>query len=245
MIKKVTGIIVKTQDYKESSKIIYVLTKEYGYISIIAKGARRLKSKLRSVTTTLTYGYFHIYYKEDKLSILIEVDVLDYFKQITSDLTKISYASYFCELGGQVIKQISTIEYEAVFNLLLAALFKVNENFKAETIGQILGIKMLSYLGVKPNFESCVSCGRKTDIRTVNVAQGGLLCIHCCTDEYIVQLETIKTLRLFLALDINKIAKLEIKPLVNKELNYFINTYYDQYTGLYFNSKEFMRKIKV
>ena len=47
----------------ETSKIINVFTKEYGTIGIMCKGAKSLKSKLRSSTMKLTYGKFYIYYK--------------------------------------------------------------------------------------------------------------------------------------------------------------------------------------
>ena len=77
MVTKVEGIVLNEKAYSETSKIINVITKEYGVIGILAKGALSLKSPLRSVTGKLTYGYFYIYYKENKLSILKSVDVID------------------------------------------------------------------------------------------------------------------------------------------------------------------------
>ena len=44
MIEKVEGIVINEKAYGETSKIINVITKEYGIIGIIAKGARTLKS---------------------------------------------------------------------------------------------------------------------------------------------------------------------------------------------------------
>ena len=45
---EVEGIILSTQDYGETSKILNVITKEYGVIGVIAKGCKSLKSNLRS-----------------------------------------------------------------------------------------------------------------------------------------------------------------------------------------------------
>ena len=67
MIEQVEGIIISEKPYGETSKIIQCLTKDHGIIGIIAKGSRNLKSELRSVTTKMTYGIFHIHYKEYKL----------------------------------------------------------------------------------------------------------------------------------------------------------------------------------
>ncbi len=46
MITHTTAVILKSVDYQESSKIITVLSKAHGKIAIIARGAKRPKSKL-------------------------------------------------------------------------------------------------------------------------------------------------------------------------------------------------------
>ena len=71
MLKDVVGIVLKERDYGESSKILDVFTKEYGLIGIISKGSKKMKSNLSGVSTRLTYGMFHIYYKEDNYQLLL------------------------------------------------------------------------------------------------------------------------------------------------------------------------------
>ena len=44
--------------------------------------------------------------------------------------------------------------------------------------------------------------------------------------------------------DIDKITKIEVSDKIKKEIDEFINEYYDVYTGLYIKSKEFLNKIK-
>ena len=91
-------------DYKESSKIINILTKEYGVIGLIARGTKQVKSKLAGVTSKLTYGCFHLNYRENGLSNLIEVDVIDRFKNIRKDIDLMSYSLYLLELAAKVYK---------------------------------------------------------------------------------------------------------------------------------------------
>ena len=81
-IQEVEGIVLGETNYSESSKILNVLTKEYGLIGIMSKGSRNMKSKLRGVSRKLVYGTFHIYYKENGLSTLIGVDVKNSFNEI-------------------------------------------------------------------------------------------------------------------------------------------------------------------
>ena len=105
MLKDVTGIVLKERDYGESSKILDVFTREYGLIGVISKGSKKMKSNLSGVSTRLTYGVFHIYYKEDKLSTLTSVDVLNPFINIKKNIINISFATYLSELIFQVVKQ--------------------------------------------------------------------------------------------------------------------------------------------
>ena len=46
MIKKIVGIVVNEVDYKESSKIVNILTEDGELIGAIAKGAKKIKSKV-------------------------------------------------------------------------------------------------------------------------------------------------------------------------------------------------------
>ena len=52
-IVDVKGIILNEVNYSDSSKILNVLTEEYGLISILSKGCRNLKSKLRGTSMEL------------------------------------------------------------------------------------------------------------------------------------------------------------------------------------------------
>ena len=102
MVIDIDGIIIKVTDYKDSSKILEILTKEYGIIGVIAKGCKNLKSNLRSVTDKLTYATFTIYYKKDKLSILSEANVINNFSNIKKNIEKISYASFLVDLTRKI-----------------------------------------------------------------------------------------------------------------------------------------------
>jgi len=240
MIEKVEGIVVSTQDYGETSKILNVITKEYGIIGIIAKGCKNIKSNLRSCTDKLTYGYFNIYYKKDKLSTLSSVDVINNFKNIKKDIDKISYAAYLLELSGQVIKHSYK---EGIYDLLIDGLIKIDEDYDPLVIMNIIELKFLDYLGVMPVIDACCKCGKTTSICTLSSYAGGYLCNSCRTNEYIVSDKTIKLLRMFYYVDLSKISKVEVSKEAKYEINRFLDEYYDRYTGLYLKSKNFIKNL--
>ncbi len=240
MIDKIEGIILSSQDYGETSKILNIITKEYGIIGVIAKGCKALKSPLRSYTDKLTYGYFYMHYKKDKLSILNNVDVIDNFKNVKKDITKISYASYLLELCGQVVKHSYK---DGVYDILISSLIKLNEGYDPLVIMNIVELKYLDYLGVMPILDACCKCGKTSSICTLSSYAGGYLCNDCRTSEKIVSDKTIKLIRMFYYVDISKISKLEVSNEVKFEINAFLDDYYDRYTGLYLKSKNFIKNL--
>lgn len=239
-VSKVKGIIISEKPYSETSKLLNVFTKEYGIVGIIAKGAKRLKSPLRSVTDRLTYGYFQFNYKEGKLSNLICVDVINPFSEIKKDLLKVSYAYYLLELTSGVLKQSNDKE---IFSLLEDSLIKIEEGFDSIIISNILEIKYLNYLGIRPELNSCAVCG-STKILTVSTSKGGFICSNCHTNEKIVDKKTIQVLRMLYFVDISKISKISLSDETKNNIDNFLNEYYDKYAGLYLKSKKFLKSIK-
>lgn len=240
-IEKVIGIVLSDTNYSESSKILNVLTKEHGKIGIISKGCRNLKSSLRSVSSKLTYGYFNIYYKQEGLSVLISVDIINDFSNIKQDLFKIGYATFLSDLTNQVLKETFSNE---IFDLFINGLIKINDDFDPMIITNIIELKYLNYLGVMPILDCCSVCGSNKKIVTISSFAGGYLCVNCYKNEYIVDEKTIKLLRMFSYVDISKIKELNILPKNKNEINKFLENYYDRYTGIYLKSKDFLTQLR-
>lgn len=239
MIESIEGIIIREKSYSETSKLITLITKEHGVINLLAKGSKTIKSPLRSTTTKLIHGTFNIIYKEGKLSTLKEVDIIEYYKNIKKDINKISYASYILELIEQVIKQTNNKE---VYSILISSLKKIEENYDPLVITNILELKCLNYLGVMPVLNCCSICGNEKII-TISSDQGGYICKNCRKDETIVDEKTLKLIKMFYYIDIEKISKININKKIKEEINFFISSYYEKYTGLYLKSKNIINEI--
>ena len=240
MIQKVEGIIISEAPYGETSKVINVITKEYGVIGIMCKGVKSLKSPLRTKTLKFTYGNFHIYYKEGKLSTLTEVDIIDNLRNIKEDMELISYLTYITDLTYQVTKQNNDPE---IYELYKSIVLKLNEKQNPLILTNILELKYLDYLGVGLNLSSCIRCGNTRNIVTLDPDEGGYVCKDCYTNEKIISPKSIKLIRMYYLIDIPSISEISIKSDTANEINYFLDKYYERYTGLYLKSKEFLKNI--
>ena len=239
MLLEVEGFILSETPYGETSKIINVLTKEKGLIGIMAKGAKSMKSALRASTQVFTYGVFSIYFKDGKLSTLANVDIINPLKSIRSDLTKISYLTYISELTSQVIKQTN----EDVFDMFINIVLKMEDNLDPVILTNILELKYLPLLGVGLNLDSCIKCGDKTNIVTIDATYGGLICKDCFQNELIVDKKVIQLIRMYYYVDIKSISSINVKEEYKQIINKFISDYYDSFTGLYVYSKKFLEQL--
>lgn len=240
MITKIEGMIINETPYGDTSKIIQIFTKEYGILGVMCKGVKSMKSRLRALTIKFTYGSFYIYYKEDKLSILKDVDILDDFKTIKNDIFLISYLNYLTELTTQVYKQCNE---PFLYKLYIEGVQKINEGLNPLVITNILELKYLPFLGVGLELDACRMCGNKTDIVTIDADEGGYVCQSCYTNQILVNRKTVQMIRMYYYVEIDSIRELKISEEVIKEINFFINRYYERYTGLFLNSKKFLNKM--
>ena len=234
------GIVVSSIPFKESSRIINILTKDMGIVGCIVKGCKSLKSKLRLPSEKFAYGTFHFYYKENGLSTLIEADIKNYFINIKSDIVKISYMSYLCELAINVYKESNNNE---VYDILISALLKIEDNFDPKIITNIVEIQYLSYIGISLCLDSCVNCG-STKVVTLSTSRGGYLCSNCRQSEPILDGKILKLLRLYNYVDISKISNLDIDNEVSNAIDRIISEYYEDYSGVSTKSKKFLKEIE-
>jgi DNA repair protein RecO (recombination protein O) len=240
MINKYEGIIITETPYGDNSKIINVLTKEKGIIGIMCSNVKSIKNPLRTKTLKFTYGYFHINYNENKLSKLIDVDIIDNLSNIRGDIELISYMSYITDLTYQVVKQNNELD---IYNIFISTVLKLNEKKNPLILTNILELKYLDYLGVGLNLDSCVKCGSKKNIVTLDPDEGGYICQNCYTNERILDPKSIKLIRMYYLIDINSISDIKISTSIAQEINYFLDKYYERYTGLYLKSKDFLKKL--
>ncbi len=238
-IEATTAIVISGTNYSESSKVLNLFSKEYGIIGVMSKGCRKLKSKLRAVSNPLVYGTFQIYYKEKGMSTLIECDVKDAFLNTMLDLKKISYSSFLLEFVSNVYKQNEDGE---LFDLLISALKKIDEGYDPHIITVIVQFQALKYLGVSLSLDACAICGTDKAIVTVSADTGGYICAACHSDEKLYSEKMYKIIRLFNYVDIAKISKLDVANSTLKEIDEFIDDYYERYTGIYMGTKNVLKK---
>ncbi|MBZ2175724.1 DNA repair protein RecO [Schnuerera sp. xch1] len=182
MYTKTEGIVLKELRFKETSKILTILTKKHGKIHAMARGAYRPKSQLISNTQPFSYNSYY-FFKGRNFYYINQADIIDSFYSIRENINRVMYGSYLLELT-----EVSTLEgeeNEKLFLLLKKGL-TVLSSLQKDFIKFILAyeIKYISFLGYKPFLEGCVICGNK-DLKhfKFSINQGGIVCSNCAPIE--------------------------------------------------------------
>lgn len=147
MQEKVKGVILRTMDYKERDKIIWLLTEEQGKISVICKGVRSQKSKYQSLVRPMLYGEF-LLFKGRSMYSLNEGNVINSFSGLSGSLELLTYGSYLVELAD-IVTQDNEPDGNAYRNLVTALYLLETEAIDMELLALAYEIRLIRNSGLR------------------------------------------------------------------------------------------------
>ncbi|MEK7517400.1 MAG: DNA repair protein RecO [Patescibacteria group bacterium] len=143
---KTEGIILKRRNLGEADRILTVLSKNNGKIQIKAPGVRRITSRRSSHIELLNFSELTLYRTSSSfLPTLTEAHTIEDFSIIKSNLEKIGYAYYICELTNGLCPERQ--ENREVFSLLKATLRELCDSLDSKKVVKYFEKELLSNLG--------------------------------------------------------------------------------------------------
>ena len=122
-LEKTDGVVLKTVEWSETSLIVTLFTRDFGKISAIAKGARRLKSPFESALDLLSLSSVVFLKKSgESLDLLTEAKLQRRFRSAQVGLLPL-YCGYY---AGEVINAL-TENHEPVAGLMESLCMKLQE----------------------------------------------------------------------------------------------------------------------
>lgn len=134
------AIVLFRKNYKEVDRIIFLFSKKYGKLKLIAKGIRKIKSRKRGHLEVFSKLKF-IASKTKALDIITEAEIINDYNKIRNNLNKLTLAYYFCEVVEKITREDEAID--SVYFLLDNFLKKLEEEndlkkLRLEFVQQIL-----------------------------------------------------------------------------------------------------------
>jgi DNA repair protein RecO (recombination protein O) len=177
---KSSAIVLKSINWRDTSKIVTLFTREEGKISVIAKGARQSKSKYQGILESINLLEIVVYMSATRnLQILGEISLEDSFRKIRDDYDKTGYAFALLELTDIFFKEGSTDTI--FFDFLRALLSEIEKITDPRIVFWYFLLKLSSYLGFKPAFNICSTCNRSLVAEEVvfSIREGAAMCEDC------------------------------------------------------------------
>lgn len=243
MLHKLEGIVIRTNDYGETNKVITLFTRESGKIGAMARGAKKPKSRLSAVTQLFTHGQFLVQ-QGSGLGTVQQGEILSSYRSLREDIVKTAHAAYIVELTDKLTEDKQSNPY--LYELLNQTLNYMNEGIDIDVLTFLYEMKMLIVGGIQPQVNGCVSCGAVEGSFRFSIREGGFLCSHCMhRDPTAIPMSTAtaRLLKLFYHFDLNRLGKISVKAETKQELKLILTEYYREYSGLYLKSKRFLEQL--
>jgi len=187
---RVNAIVIRHRDLGETDQILTLLSRQRGKLRAVAKGVKRLKSKLAAATQLFSHSRFLIAQGRN-LDVVSQAEVIESFYALREDLARVAYASYFAELADAVVQERQPCE--AIFDLLLAALHRLagegggarpsapTASGEMERLARVFELVLLAESGFEPELSACARCGAKVAVAAsgFSAALGGVVCAAC------------------------------------------------------------------
>lgn len=144
---KTEAIILKSADLGEADRLLTVYSKEFGKIQVIARGAKKLGSKLRYHLEPFSYS--HLILVEGKnFRIVKDAVLMNQFLSVRRDLEKVKTAYKITSLLDELIA--GEEKDEEIWNLFLGVFKELNVGHSVSHIITDFRDNLLKLLGYDP-----------------------------------------------------------------------------------------------
>ncbi len=199
--EKSTAIILRVIEFSETSCIVTMLTREFGKLTAIAKGARRPKSPFEAALDVLAICRIVFLHKSSgAMDLLTEAKLERRFRNATGNLEWLYAAYYVVELLRTMVEEGDP--HPDLFDLAVNTISEIDRSdsrTECTTVSPApekyyelnlcllrFEVGLLKILGHMPMLTQCVDCGRE---RTTNnrvsfgLTAGGIICQSCRTSQ--------------------------------------------------------------
>ncbi|MFA5575741.1 MAG: DNA repair protein RecO [Tissierellaceae bacterium] len=209
---KTRGIVLKEMRYKDTSKILRIFTRDYGKISVMARGAYRPRSQIIANTQPFSYNEYQ-FYRGKNFLYLNQADILDSFYSIRERMERVIYGQYILELVDKSMEiEMENIKIFDLFLKGLQVLSSLESGFMEFIVAYEL--KFISFLGYRPHLDGCVMCKEHViDDFKFSIQEGGIICRECAlSDPYKlnINIEMLGGMKELLFTPLEKVGDLDI-----------------------------------
>jgi DNA repair protein RecO (recombination protein O) len=176
------ALVLRTVDVFETSSVATLFTRDLGKVSVLAKGARRLKSPLQGGLDLLGVSDIVIFTKaSEALELLTEAAPVERFPSLRRDLAAL-YAGYYI---AELLSDLTDLHdpHPKLFDAARITLRHLGDAGLRSARVLRFELACLRELGVIPSLSQCAQCGEIVKPQggkvSFGLSIGGVLCQAC------------------------------------------------------------------
>jgi len=239
------AVILRRMDLGEADRLLTIYSREHGKLKQVAKGARRPSSRKAGHLELFTHVQIQAA-RGRELDVITQVEALNPFSQLRSNLTQLGQASYLIELIDRF-----TVEAEpngALFSLLIRSLELLDQGGNAHNITRAFELRLLDLVGYRPELFHCVHCNEpiRPEGQYFSFEDGGILCKSCGNKAGLarpISLGALKILRHVQREPLSNFQSMQVRAAVQSELDALMEGFLSYLLERKLNSPEFLRRI--
>ena len=176
------AVVLHSFDYLESSRILRLATREAGLQSVLARGARRPKSRFGGGLDLFTEGTAHISVRPGRdLQTLTGFDIVRRRGALAEDLDRFAGANALAEM---VLRFAGDDAASDLFDTLVSTLDAIGSSSAGRSAEAAMAgaWRVVADLGFAPALDACAACHEALDPAApsrFSHASGGALCPRC------------------------------------------------------------------
>ena len=169
---KTEGIVLRETKYGEHDKMLTVFTKDWGTVSVSARGVRCGKGRCTGAGL-FCYSRFVLFEGRNAYQ-LNECELIRSFHRISEDLLTMACGAYLCEITSG-----ERLENESLMKLLLNALAMLEAKKPVWQVKGVFELRAAAEMGFSPSLFHCVHCGNDSSLQCFSFQAGGVVCDEC------------------------------------------------------------------
>jgi DNA repair protein RecO (recombination protein O) len=244
---RVEAIVLRHADWGEADRILSLYTRQGGKVRVVAKGARRIKSRKAGHLEPFTRVHLQLA-KSRSMPIVTQAETAEAYLPLRDDLVKTATASTVIEMLDRFTYEDES-ENPVIFRLLADTLGRVADQPDPWTAVRYYEIHLLDLLGYRPQLVTCANC--EEEIQPVDqyfsIVQGGVLCPRCGSGlpgGRSISMEALRTLRHFQRSTYPEAQRLKTPAEVRLEVEAVIQMYITYLLERELNSPGFLKQLR-
>ena len=221
--EKTDALVIRLADFSESSRVVTLFTRDFGKISCLAKGAKRLKSAFEAGLDLLSEcRIVFIHKSSSSLDLLTESQLVQRFHPSSTSLTHLYCGYYIAELLNTLTEEADP--HPELYEAARVVLAELASKDSVQVPLLRFELAALKEIGQLPDFETCTICHSPFHLGVSGrfwVSQGGLICAQCGRPEYDtneIHAGSIAILQTLAANGASLARRIAITPLQSKEV---------------------------